>query len=299
VSKRLGPPTVGTSTVNMMFRREAGKRYEDTYGGWLELLKQVAEAGGCGMSEVPRSWYPFIRYLGGEADEIVRVFPEDMLDLAAPTDLRELVQQAIQAGRLRELVEHYSTLRPELADALYKSDVEWKTKIRLHQTQKTFNVTCNGSFYRPEVRDFLKALWAYEPPSHITGCVLVPCAADKPYPAPLHCAIHAFLPGNYHLIVATGVLGLAPEGLWDVMPEYDSGIPNKWRVMKTCQWFFRKHSDHYKHIIVYSDFYNEAIESGLSTAGRREDSTFVNPWSDEYINLLDPNRLLLLKDLFR
>lgn len=280
------------SLPNMTFHKEDGKRYEDTYGGWLALLKYVAEAGGCGMSDAPMSWYPFIRYLGGEVDTLRREFPEDSV---VPTDIRDLVQQEIQRGRLRELVEHYSTLRPELADALYKSDVEWKTKFRMHSLRETFNVTCNGSFYRPEVIAYKKLIEAYVPPEHVTGCVIVPCAADKPYPAPLHRTIQAFLPKDFQLIVATGVLGVVPEDLWNKMPEYDSGIPNKWRVMKAVEWFFTKHSDRYQSVLVYSDFYNEAIERGLEGAHVRF-AALINEWSTDYIDLMEPGRLQLLKD---
>lgn len=285
-----------TIPPNMKFHKEAGKRYEDTYGGWLTLLQSIAEAGGCNMSDAPLCWYPFIKYLGGEVDELRSYFSEDAF---VPVYIRELVQQTMSAGRLRELVEHYSTLRPELADALYKSDMEWDTKIRQHASQHSFNVTCNGSFYRPEVIYYNKLIEEYEPPSHISGCILVPCAADKPYPAPLHRAIQAFLPPNYHLIVATGVLGLVPEELWNAMPDYDSGIPNKWRVMKACEWFFRKHVHTYDNIIVYSDFYNEAIERGLDLVLGTKMVTMVNEWSDDYIDLLEPKRLQLLKDVFR
>ncbi len=250
----------------LRFRRDQGRRYEDVYGGWLSLLREVAESDEpCAVDDVPPSWEPLIYYLGGV------VLPPMSFALLG----------AERAGRLRELVEQACAARPELVDALYKSDMEWETKNRRHQHQTEFVVTNNGSFFRPEVLAFIERLETFEPTRR--KCVLVPCAADKPYPAPLHKAVAERLPTDYHMIIATGVLGLVPEELWGLMPHYDSGIPNQWRLMKAVESYFGRHA--YDRVVVYCDFYNEAILRGYS------DVVLVNPLTSQYLDLLDPGRL--------
>jgi len=99
--------------------------------------------------------------------------------------------------------------------------------------------------------------------------VLVPCAADKPYPSPLHRAVKNLLPSDdWYIACVTGVLGIVPEDLWPIMPHYDSGIPNRWRVMQMVKEYFGE----FRHdrIVVYSDFYSEAIKAGLDALASRQ-----------------------------
>lgn len=277
-----------------------GRRYEDEYGVWLDFFQTIAESVAQGIEVdvhfAPRSWTAFIYYLGGHVHADKTHFDEDLLIARCPADLHF---QAKENGRLRELVELHSASRPELVDALYKADMEWKvdkSKWR-HTWQREFKVTCNGSFFRPEVLEYINEdLPKYTPTKK--NCVIVPCAADKPYPADLHKAVRSVIPDDFEILIGTGVLGIVPEGLWDVMPLYDSGLPNQWRLMNIAADFFTKH--HYENVVVYSDFYNTAIWRGLKTAQQKQsetfDYTFVTSLKEytNYLNLLDPK---LLTDL--
>ena len=277
--------------MELVFRMEQGKRYEDQYGGWLEFFRQAAETPtSVIVRNPPASWVPFLRYLGCTVTDAQKIFAADFF-------VTGHMLHAQSSGRLRELVECFSTLRPELADALYKSDVEWKTAYRDHEVQREFSVTCNGSFYRPEVLDYLDRLHHVRKPETIKRCVLVPCAADKPYPAPLHKAILEFLPLDTELIIATGVLGLVPQHLWEVMPLYDSGIPNQWRLMNEVAAYFTR--NRYDEIYVYCDFYNEAIAKGLAQTVHPDNKTitlFVNPFTDKYLPLHEEEYLSKLRE---
>jgi hypothetical protein len=92
------------------------------------------------------------------------------------------------------------------------------------------------------------------------------------------------------------------------MPHYDSGIPNQWNLMKAVTKYFSKHE--YKQIIVYCDFYNEAIARGLNTCEWQADrgdwrfslvqpytrKVFINGPEDNYVNLMEPARLERLRE---
>lgn len=271
----------------------SGKRYEDQYGKFLDIFKQIAESEEeVEVVDAPSSWASLIYYLGGSIVNTMNHFQED--SLATPyMHANNAFLAYCSARRMREKVEHDSTLRPELVDALYKSDVEWKTVNRRHQNQRTFNVTCNGSFFRPEVLDYINnVLPQYKPEK--PKCVLCPCAADKPYPAPLHSAILEVLPPDYELIIATGVLGLVPQKFWDVMPLYDSGVPYQWRLMKIARKFFS--TNLYERIVVYSDFYANSIFTALKGWGMNDHYVFGHDEMD-YLDLLSSENLTKLKEL--
>ena len=150
------------------------------------------------------------------------------------------------------------------------------------------------------MQKYLAELETYVPNVYKRKCVLVPCAADKPYPAPMHTAVRKNIPENYDIIIATGVLGLVPESRWDTMPLYDSGMPYEWRLMKTVNWFFSKYVTYYDTVVVYSDFYSAAINIGFSmSAFPRKNVYFVFPpgYYAEYQDLLSEENLGKLKEL--
>ena len=271
-----------------------GETYENTYGAWLNLFRAVAEAEEKpSLFEVPASWAPLLFYLGADIQTVRSHFPEDKLTDFLPLDL----EVAEARGMLRELVEVYSALRPELVDALYKSDVEWYTVGRRHHCMKLdFKVTCNGSFFRPEVMKYLReTLPSYQQTKN--KCVIVPCAADKPYPAPLHRAVRENITEDYEIIVASGVLGLIPESLWGRAPNYDSGMPYEWRVMQSVLEFFDEHR--YDRILVYSEYNALAIKKGLRDASLGPPTVvflFQPRYYDAYENLLDPKHLARLRE---
>ena len=269
----------------------SGKTYEDRYGKYLDVFKQVYEGSGVVVISPPACWVPLIWWLGGRIEgDTQRIFEQD--------DIYEtlLVTGAINRNRIlydRTLLETLTGVRPELVDALWKSDCEWFSNTApVREREKEFVVTNNGSFHRPEIFTYQEMLRDFVPSKK--KCILVPCAADKPYPAKLHKAVLKIMPVDYHLIIATGVLGLVPMELWDKMPHYDSGIPNEWRLMKTVASYFGRHD--YHKIVVYCDFYNEALSHGLQ--GIHTEKVFVNPikFYFNYLDLLDKNRLARLRE---
>ncbi len=278
---------------------ESGRTYEDEYGGWLKEFKAIAESTELVMVDpCPSSWFPLVWYLGGTTGngKIVERFPEDWL---VGKDIRERTIDAEDGGQLRTLVEMCCAIRPELIDALWKSDCQWNTVGRRHQHEKGTIVVANyGAYTRPELLeyDFKLQAWVRDNPGHF-GCVVSACAADKPYPAAHHKAIAERLPDkSWHQVTATGVLGIIPEELWPVMPHYDSGMPNLWRCMAVAHWYFSKMD--YTRIVVYSDFYNRALMLALGQLANSAEIMFVHSMGPraEYLDLCDDDHLTRLED---
>ena len=278
-----------------------GVRYEDTYGSWLKIFQTMAERAdpiliyGC-----PRSWASLAYYLGNTVMTVRDHFPTDPIARATP----ELLVEMEKAGLLRQMVESHSTLRPELVDALYKVDVEWKVNLRQQEVNGEIKadpmtlVTNNASFFRPQFMRYLTALRAYRTPAK--RCVVVTCAADKPYPAPLHSAVRRVIPDSYEMVIATGVLGIVPEEGWGTMPLYDSGMPNQWRCMVVAEEYFRNNP--YDHIIVYSDFYASAIARALQLINfdkAKVDFIFGDHDGLQYQDLMSNQNLVLLRQAVR
>lgn len=258
-----------------------GSCYENTYGNYLKFFKDIVESDehisvmGC-----PTTWAVYLNYLNVEVVTYLNFFKEDTY-----------VTNVTDNNRL--YVESICTLRPELSDALWKSDVQWNNKRRSNNTEKVFYITNNGSFHRTEVLDYIRKLKNYTPTKR--KVVLVPCAADKPYPSPLHKKVLELLPHDYYLCVATGVLGLVPQDLWDHMPNYDSAIPNEWRLFNLAREYFHKHP--HEHIVCYTDYYSVALYHAFNSIGVLDNTVFVNPvkFYHDYLNLLDASNLKKLE----
>jgi hypothetical protein len=256
--------------VSALILGNKGDAYAHEYDAWLAFFKQLACATRrIYLENVPVCWEPFVRYMGHEVGT-VRIYWRDA-DALAWGKVYE------SADDRRRVVEMASVCRPELVHALYCYDTEWPTGLRAAGGPKrAFVVTCNGSFFRPEVQAYRARLRAYVPPVGVRAAVLVPCAAAKPYPAPLHRAVQARLPDpGWEVVIATGVLGLIPSALWADAPEYDSGVPYLDRVEQTVRWYFTRHA--YEHVVVYSDFYAYAIRKGIESvpSARRPRATYV------------------------
>ena len=281
------------------FRRKIGRTYEDCYSGWLEWFKEIAESDDViDVRQCPTSWAALVHYLGGFPRDVRHVLPEDEL---VGDNIMNRIEVAKQNGRLRELTEMTASVRPELIDALWKSDCQWKTTNRRHENQTNFVVANHGAFTRLEILEYDYALQKFvlEHHGHF-GCVISPCAADKPYPARHHELIRERLPdASWHQVVATGVLGIVPEELWSTMPLYDSGMPNLWRCMAVASWYFA-HME-YVRIVVYSDFYNRALASALAPLANTVEVVWVHSVGPraEYMALSSPSNIALLDTALR
>jgi hypothetical protein len=283
----------------------SGTRYEDRYGQYLEIFHRIATTPAnikVVVVSPPASWWPLFMYLQcwirGKAPQIY-------------FEHCKLVKDATYTvGKLdRTAVEVLCGFRPECVDALWKIDMQWEVpegRVR-KENKKEFIVTNNGSFHRPEVTHYLKNVLAKYTPKK-RKVVLVPCAADKPYPSRLHKEVLARMPDDYYLAVATGVLGIVPQDLWPEMPHYDSGIPNEWRLMRIAEKYFHLHQ--HNRVVVYCDYYSEALEQAfeningghiLSVPYGLEKVKFVLPikFYYDYENLLSENWLKLLEQAFQ
>lgn len=243
-----------------------GKTYENTYGKYMDILRDAALGKIKIIKNPPYSWTPLLNYMGCDVVGGQQYFKYDFLFIGW-TDID------------REMVEISSVSRPELVDALWKYDMEWHTKNQTEEEEEHL-ITNNGSFHRKPIADFMKSVEGYK--SKVKNAVVVPCAADKPYPSPMHQAVidtckKAGLK-DFELIVASGVVGLAPQPLWDNLPIYDSGLPNRWRLMESTMGF---DWSMYDNVFIYCDFYNQAILDGMRLHNAVESTTteiyFVNP----------------------
>lgn len=282
-----------------------GKRYEDTYGEYMKLFELVAQCPKnvqITIRRAPWSWVPLLLYMDCRVEDAVQFFDN------CPAAKGALVSRYPDHLFSRTFLEVVCGFRPETVDALWKLDMQWPTERRPNENLKQFIVTNNGSFHRPEVLEFRQKLQDYRPDKR--DVVLVPCAADKPYPSPMHEAVLKRLPSSFYLCNATGVLGLVPQDLWSEMPYYDSGIPNEWRLMETVMDYFTRNT--HRNIVVYCDFYSKAIQRGLALAlielGIKTNNDkaelftgqviFINEcrFYFDYIDLLHPDRLKKLED---
>lgn len=291
---------------HVYYKESPIKRYEDRYGQWLYFFKEIAETSvDCLVvaHDIPWSWVPLLIYLRCEIVTPILRFDHCHIVMRALRATQSVGTGIVSTPPLdRTAVEVLCGFRPETVDALYKIDMQWRvppgrTRVKFSE-QTEFIVTNNGSFFREEVIGFIQELKAYTPSKR--KVVLVPCAADKPYPAPLHQAILDILPDDYYLAIATGVLGIVPEDMWGRMPHYDSGIPNQWRLFKQTKEYFGR-TEHTR-IIVYCDFYSEAIDAALqATFGGFQSVDFIFPpyEYDDYEDLLSSNNLSRLKRFFK
>lgn len=224
----------------LKFEYGHGRRYEDTYGGWLGTFQKIAEApnGTYDVHNHPAGWTPLLVYLGAWKNKRPR-------------------------GRTR--VEESCALHPVLVDALWRADMKWGGERR-HLWDSVFTIATYNGFWRPEILKFMRQVDEYQPQKR--KCVLVPCAADKPYPSPLHKAVREVVGDNYEIIVVSSAVGLAPEGLWNVMPQYDAGLPLFDRVYERAESYFSKHSSHYEVIVNYTDMLQHDLLSALYSVTR-------------------------------
>lgn len=283
-----------TATMINLTKMPVGNRYEDTYGMYLDVFERVAVTPLTVIPNVknpPMSWIPLLQYLGAKVQGGQKFFDVDF----------EMGDQGWYQMKGRTAVEAMCGMRPELVDALWKCDMQWSSerldecKGALHYQE--FSVTCNGSFYRPELIAFMKEVDAYR--SEYRQILLVPCAADKPYPAPLHKAVLKVLPEGWELAIATGVLGIVPQCFWPQMPRYDSGLPNEWRLYKRTKKYFATRT--YTAIVCYVDYYSIALYEAFTSLRRYPVPIFINPikFYYDYLDLLNHESLTRLKHVLR
>lgn len=284
--------------IHKHFKEPQERRYEDRYGQYLEFFRDIAEqtAEHIIVNNPPWCWVPLLTYLRCTITNPIYRFPHCHMVRKAIWTAQSAGTGKVTTSILdRTAVEVLCGFRPELVDALYKIDTQWNVPPSRVTSPEPgeFIVTNNGSFHRREVLDFLTLMKDYKPTKR--KVVLVPCAADKPYPAPLHQAMLDILPNDYYLAIATGVLGIVPQDMWDKMPLYDSGIPNQWRLFEIAIEYFKQHR--HDRVIVYCDFYAHVLKEVREQVEHPKRFEFViSPIKyDDYVNLLSDENLSRLK----
>jgi hypothetical protein len=277
------------------FDIDEGRSYEDVYSGWLVIFKEVAESKiPVKVENAPHVWLPLIEYLGGAAQTTVQFGPDEWW---TGHNITQAARVAKANGEFRSFVEHVCSCRPELVDALWRADRVWNTYSEFHaQHEPDFVVASVNSFDRPEIKAYENALSVYDPREDgRKNCVITNCAADKPYPAPLHEAIQELLPdGTWHMVTATGVLGLIPQELWSCAPHYDSGWPNFERLRAVATDYFSR--VRYERVVVYTDLYAPVVAEVLTALRVPASFPLDLRWRTGYLPLTSPVLLDRLRD---
>ena len=150
------------------------------------------------------------------------------------------VAAAIQAGKLRELVEQRTRVLPDLAAHLRRLDKEhgafFGARAPLLRAGRLY-ATSKESIDRPEVVRFRERIATrYQAPRSARILVLLPCSASKPYSLSrthkiLETALYR-VPNRHavHEVVLTSPLGVVPRELEGVYPaaQYDLPVTGHW-----------------------------------------------------------------------
>lgn len=252
------------------------KRYEDTYGAYMDIFHKISQAPKSENVEVhnpPICWIPLLDYLACKIHGYQYFFKHDRL---LPNFYRDVyINKSGGIRPDRTTLEVLVGFRPELVDALYKLDVEWDCeRKRAWPAEKEFIVTTNSAFFRQEVQEYLVKLHKFSGTEKRRKVVLLPCSADKPYPSLLHQRVLDIIPDDsWYIANVTGTLGIVPHALWSEMPHYDAGLPNYWRVYSRIQQYFAR--NFHSRIVSYVDFYADVLQRSLHDLGQRYKLTMV------------------------
>lgn len=168
----------------------------------------------------------------------------------------------------RHVVEMAAAVHPLLVDALYRIDVEFPEGVPHHSWENKFHMATYSSFFRPEITRAMghqdRCFDGMEECRRVA--LLVPCSADKPYPSREHEAYLKLLAevdtnNDVDLVIVSTALGPIHPSSWDVIPEYDSGLPLFDRLRSTVPYRLRS----YQHLIVHTDMLTNDL---MALAGR-------------------------------
>ncbi|HVL48704.1 MAG TPA: archaeosine synthase subunit alpha [Candidatus Thermoplasmatota archaeon] len=160
--------------------------------------------------------------------------------LAAVETERARVAAAIEAGRLRDLVETRIRATPEMAAHLRRFDLEHHDHFEERAPlirEGVLAATSKESLQRPEVERFRRRIESrYRKPESARVLLLLPCSARKPYSeSRTHRRIAEWLervPGRaaVHEVIVTSPLGVVPRELERVYPaaQYDLPVTGHW-----------------------------------------------------------------------
>lgn len=254
------------------------QNYDERVAGMVAFLSAGTIENGYPYP-LPASVYPLF-YLYGKASQEV-IYPSEIDQLVG--NVKAECERAEKLGKLREYVEMACTLKPELADTLWKMD-----QVKpISGNRNYIRVTTYNSYYAPEITRYLAQSGGYV--SDKRKLILIPCAEKKPYEVHniFHREIRDYFRDSYEVAVVSGTLGIVPLFFWPTAPKYDAGIPNFYRVEESLRSFFSR-NNHFDKIISVVDFYGKNVLRVLASYNDKCQLHFPLPvgWSDSYTDLV-------------
>ncbi|MFO7793307.1 MAG: DUF5591 domain-containing protein [Candidatus Saliniplasma sp.] len=151
-------------------------------------------------------------------------------------DELKLIRNAIEKGRIRELVETRVRSEPWQVEVLRMLDGSYpKFSKEVPVTGEKVNVTTREALNRPDIKRFITRIQdRYSPPSR-PMLLLLPCSASKPYfLSRTHSRIRQALQGtpwtSVHEVILTSPLGAVPREIEMFYPakQYDIPVSKTW-----------------------------------------------------------------------
>lgn len=246
--------------------------YEETYADRLRFFREIHRAPlGVVVAPYNPAYTPLVWYLGGDVDS------------------PPLTRGAVEAACAR---------RPEMVDALWRADMRDQGTTR-HRWEEEFTIATYSGFYRPELLRFMRLIQETPKKGSNGVLLLIPCSADKPYPAPAHRliidAVRRF--SGFDLAVVSTATGIVPEELWGRMPRYDNGLPLFDRIHETVPGFLRARE--YHTVINYTDMLQADVSEAVMRCAKVKLVTPVPlPRRCDYKDMTNPAWLKELTQCF-
>lgn len=143
-----------------------------------------------------------------------------------------LVKTWIEAGQMRELMEQRCRLHAEQVSLLRYLDRSALPAAALPVVRSSrFMANSSESMTRPEIAFFEERVINRFVPSRNDVCVLLPCAARKPYSmSKTHQKFQRVIEGRAHEVIITSPLGVVPRELELIYPagHYDVPVTGYW-----------------------------------------------------------------------
>ncbi len=202
---------------------------------------------------IPSSYIPILVYLGIDLFDLLftkmhstnsirqsDLILEQKISKDSFLQILHLTRRALEINKLRDLIRIFANSYPPLKTLLRTSDrqIPLEEGTPLYGS-RTLYCTDETDFTRPEVTRFRERVRTrYNPPSHNTGIIFLPCSAKKPYSKSkshnlFRNAIRRSLKGKRHSVeevILTSPLGVVPRNLEYSFPaaHYDIPVTGEW-----------------------------------------------------------------------
>ena len=227
---------------------------------FVTLLEQLARWGHIGrkclIKNAPLSHVPFLIYFGHDIDwETVAVGPlrYGLWKTLEKEDVKQWISEAQEKGCFRDLIETFAAFTPLGSDILMRADRKGWTTDHLLEGKKNLVISSFHAYDRSYVRETLDEMSNFKTQTTKEKCVLLPCAARRPYfKSQKHKKLYAEIGSNideYYKVVIT-TIGAVPEEFWEhpLVLSYENHYPDLWDVYLRCKKFFVNNKDRFKEI---------------------------------------------------